>query len=83
MIHVMKNGKFKSTNIQTAEDLISKYELDHLHEPEKLIKEHNKGNHVYCWISPYGTEIDQSKDMYWGLDPEQELADYYQSSEEI
>ena len=83
MIHVLKNSKFKETNIQTAEELIRKYELDYLHEPEKLIKEHNKGNHVYCWISPFGIEIEDSVNMYWGTNPDNELNSYNNSSEEI
>lgn len=84
MIHVLKNGKFKETSIQTAEDLIRKYELDHLHEAEKLIKEHNKGNHVYCWLSPFAEVIyEGKKEMYWGTDPEKELDSYHLSAEEI
>lgn len=83
MIHVLKNGKFKATNIKSAEQLIEKYKLDHLGAADTLNKEYNKGKDIYCWLSPYHAEIDRKDYMFWGLDPEQELADYYQNREEI
>lgn len=83
MIYFLKNGKFKATNWQSAEKLREATGVDEVHEPEKLNKELLKGNHVYCWISPYKAEIDDVLYIYWGLDPEKEMDSFYTSQEEI
>lgn len=83
MIYFLKTTKFKATNYQSAEKLREATGVDEVHEPEKLNKELAKGNHVYCWISPYKSEIEDSLMIYWGTDPEKEMNSYHQSQEEI
>ena len=83
MLYYLKNGKFKLTNWQSAEKLREATGVDEVNEPEKLNKELAKGNHVYCWISPYKAEIDDYLMIYWGLDAEKEIDAYHQSQDEI
>lgn len=83
MIYFLKNGKFKLTKYQSAERLREATGVDEVYEPEKLNKELAKGNHAYCWISPYKSEIDDYLMIYWGNDPIKELDSYHTSEEEI
>lgn len=83
MIFVLKNGKFKQTHYTSTQKLIEVFNLDELVESDKMEKQLAKGNHVYCWICPYKTQIENVTYMYWGLDPEIELEQYHQSGEEI
>lgn len=83
MIYFLKTTKFKATNYNSAEKLREATGVDEIHEPEKLNKELEKGNHVYCWIDPYKSEIDTYLMIYWGTDPIKELESYHAQAEEI
>jgi hypothetical protein len=83
MIYILKSGKFKKTNYNSIEKLIEVFNLERIYDTVGLMKEHNKGNNVYCWISPFQYEINGINVMYWGTDPEKELRDFHRSNEEV
>lgn len=84
MIHVYNGSKFKKDHkCKSSADLISKYTLDYLDEAERLDKELSKGNHVYCWINPFQSEIHNRLVMFWSSIENTAKDDYWQANEEI
>jgi hypothetical protein len=83
MIFFLKTTKFKATKYQSAEKLREATGVDEVVDAEKLNKELAKGNNVYCWISPYNSEIEGQLIIHWGLDPDAEMSLFHQSAEEI
>lgn len=84
MIHVYNGSKFKEDHkCKSSVDLISKYALDYLDEPERLDKELRKGNHVYCWVNPFQMEINNKLVMFWSSVEATAKNNYHISKEEI
>ena len=83
MIFVLKSGKFKQTHYTSADKLVEVFELDGIEDAPGLNRQLAKGNHVYCWQSPFQYEINGKKFMHWGLDQEIELRDFHRSNEEV
>ncbi len=83
MIYIYKSGKFKATHYTSAEILIDAYKLDELNDSEGLDRELRKGNHVYCYISPFVLEFEKKSVMYWHHTPEKAELCYHQSNEDV
>lgn len=83
MIYIYNGSTFQQAKYRNAEHLIEGLKLDRIDDPHGLNKRVERGNPVYCWISPYESEINQKEIMYWSITADKAEEEYHQAKEEV
>jgi len=83
-LHVIPNGK----SFPSLDKLKKTLHVTEIDDEEKLVKLLAKGEHVYCYINPYDSEMSSGESeqcicLCWSQDRETAMDNYYNSSESI
>ena len=63
---------------------MEKYYLDAIDDIDRLDRILSRGEKdVYCYISDYHVILEDQKIMFWNLDEESTVRDYFQAREDI
>jgi hypothetical protein len=81
MIYFKYNVSFKKVN--NLERLIESQKIERIDDVQEFNKRIRKDDDVYCFISPYGSEIQGAVVLSWGTTAEQAIDRFFSSQAEI